>query len=378
MRIKYVTFYDSEVLKPENRLSFPSTINKVNYICDVLNRLGYSVDIISSSWTNNRYGFYKSKRVDIDDKNRLIISPTFGYIFKPFKVIQKIFSLFWIFFFLIKNTKKEEELIIYHGMNKILPLIYAKKIKKLRYILEVEEIFSELSNFNRLKTKLEMKMISLGDKYIFSSVTLEKKYNQVHKSFCIVNGNYRIEPPVSCSINDGKIHIVYAGIINKSKGALTSIELAKYLPKYYYIHIIGFGNQGDIDYLVKKIQYEKENGYDNISYDGLLKGKEYIKFIQQCHIGLCPQITDKKYNNASFPSKVSSYLANGLRVIAPRTDSFENSVINKILYYYENDFPEEIAKAILNIDFNLPYDSRKFILHLDSMFVLELKKLLNI
>ena len=96
-----------------------------------------------------------------------------------------------------------------------------------------------------------------------------------------------------------------------------------------------------------------------ITYDGLLSGEEYIKFIQSCDIGLSTQNPNGKYNDTSFPSKILSYMANGLRVVSVRIPVVEESGIGKCVCYYDEQTPENIAKAIKSIDFSEEYDSRK-------------------
>ena len=52
----YVAFYDTPENKAEGRSYQLSAVNKINYICTVLNRLGHHVEIISPSVTENRKG----------------------------------------------------------------------------------------------------------------------------------------------------------------------------------------------------------------------------------------------------------------------------------------------------------------------------------
>ena len=377
MRIKYISFYDVKEYDKEKRVCFPSTINKANYICDVLNRNGVSVDIISSAWTKNRTGFYRSRALDLSEFNKLYVSPAFGVVWSKLIVIQKLFTWLWLMLYIIKNTKQEETIIVYHGINKIIPLLFLKKIKKLHYILEVEEIFSSLSTFRVWKTKLEMKMIRSADKYIFASKYLNKQVNLQNKPYCIINGNYKVEKVISEGFNDHKVHIVYAGIINSKKGAFTSVELAKFLPNSYHIHILGFGDVDEINKLIEHIKKNNNHNYACISYDGLICGKKYTEFLQKCDIGLCPQIADEKYNSFSFPSKISSYLSNGLRVVVSRSSAIEDSPLSSLLFFSDDDTPQQISKTILGIDLQSNYNSREVISQLDKQVVKCVKYLID-
>ena len=94
----------------------------------------------------------------------------------------------------------------------------------------------------------------------------------------------------------------------------------------------------------------------------------YLKFLQSCQIGLSTQTPEGDYNDSSFPSKVLSYLANGLRVVSIRIPVLERSSIAALLSFYDEDTPEAIAAAIQKIDLTQPYDSRAVIRQLDAQF----------
>ena len=105
--------------------------------------------------------------------------------------------------------------------------------------------------------------------------------------------------------------------------------------------------------------------------------EKYIRFIQSCDIGLSTQNPNAAFNDTSFPSKILSYLGNGLRVVSIRIPAIDLSSIGKYIYYYDRQGPEEIARAILNVDFKEPYDSRKAIMELADKFESEIAKLLK-
>ena len=96
-----------------------------------------------------------------------------------------------------------------------------------------------------------------------------------------------------------------------------------------------------------------------------------------CDIGLSTQILDGKYNETSFPSKILSYMANGLRVVSVRIKAIEMSAIGNQVYYYDEQNPKSIANAIMTIDINLPYDSIALIKKMDKEFTQNIKELLE-
>ena len=51
-----------------------------------------------------------------------------------------------------------------------------------------------------------------------------------------------------------------------------------------------------------------------------------LKFIQKCQIGLCTQNIDAAFNTTSFPSKILSYMSNGLEVVGVNIAAIKNSM----------------------------------------------------
>ena len=103
-----------------------------------------------------------------------------------------------------------------------------------------------------------------------------------------------------------------------------------------------------------------------MSYDGLLSGEDYIRFIQSCDIGLSTQNPDAAFNATSFPSKILSYMANGLRVVSIRIPAIEQSAVGDMLIYYDKQTPQEIARAIRAVQMDALYHSRVRIQALDQ------------
>ena len=108
-----------------------------------------------------------------------------------------------------------------------------------------------------------------------------------------------------------------------------------------------------------------------------MKREDYIRFIQSCDIGLSTQNPKAAFNSTSFPSKILSYMANGLRVVSIRIPAIETSAVGKYMYYYEEQQPKEIAKAIMSVNMNDDYNGRKIISNLDTEFYKNIAKLLE-
>ncbi|PKH10176.1 glycosyltransferase, partial [Planomicrobium sp. MB-3u-38] len=298
---------------------------------------------------------------------------------KYLKPLSVLISQFWLFIYLILNTKKGENLIVYHSLWLMYPLYVAKKIKKFKLILEVEEIYQDARKVSKINSLLEHKTINLADKYIFPTSLLNDKINSQSKGHTILYGTYKIEERRVSNFSDGKIHIVYAGTFDPNKGGVqTAIEIAPHLSNNYHLHIMGFGSSSQLKETIKQITKTSELSECEITYEGELKGKEYVSFLQKCHIGLSTQRPDADFNKTSFPSKVFSYLVNGLRVVSIKLEVLSLSPVDSIIYYSQSSSSESLAKAIMSIDVTERYNSSKLINMLDNKFEKELEDLIGI
>ena len=155
------------------------------------------------------------------------------------------------------------------------------------------------------------------------------------------------------------------------------MQAARFLDERYHVHIIGFGSKKDTENAVAAVKETAAECTCQLTYDGCLSGEDYIRFLQSCQIGLSPQNADAKFNDTSFPSKVLSYLANGLRVVSIQVPSIARSAVGELISFYSESTPKAIAQAILNVDMAKPYDSRAKIETLHEGFVQKIQSLLE-
>ncbi|MBR3002605.1 MAG: glycosyltransferase [Clostridia bacterium] len=370
--MKYICYYDKK--NNENRNYTLAATNKMDYIISTFNKIGINMDLISASRCL-RKNKGKSRYEKLNNDNTLKLFKSIGGN-KIIRAFDKLRHSFLFFNYLLFKIKKDELVLCYHslGYYKIISLL--KKIKKFKLILEVEEIYADVMENEKIRKK-ELEYIDLADAYIFPTNLLNNEINKSNKPYIIVHGTYKVEKQVSNKFNDSKKHIVYAGTFDPRKGVIATVNTAKFLSSNYHVHILGFGSQQQIKNVKKLIDEVKKMSYAEISYEGLKSGEEYIKFIQACDIGLSTQNPNAAFNNTSFPSKILSYMSNGLRVVSVKIPAIENSEIGKYMYYYDNQEPEEIAKAILNVDLNDDYDSRNIIHNLDEQFSKQLCKMIK-
>ncbi len=321
----------------------------MDYVISSLNEIGYGVDIISPSWlVPTEKSFFKRGETISLANNNYIYSPSFNTKYKLLSYFTIILSWVWLFFYLLFKVKKNEKIIIYHSIWLLAPLIFIRLFKELDIILEVEEIYSDVNSLHKKFKKKELKFIRNSNSFIFSTDLLDKKINLENKPSVILYGNYKVFPRLNKTNNDNKIHLLYAGIIDKDKaGAFNAVEAMRFLDEKYILHVIGFG---EIEELKEKIRIVNSLSKAVIFYDGLKTGDDFIIYAQKCHIGLSTQKMEGEYLDTSFPSKILTYLGLGLNVVSCNIRCVEVSAISKLVSSYSIDKPEEISKSIQEVE----------------------------
>ena len=251
-KIKYVGFYDI-AKSPTDRVCNLAATNKMNYIADTLVEAGYEVQFISPSWMGNqtKVPFEMQKTLKIDNHKRVTYCPSWKTKSKIMRNLKILIALIWLFIYLLFTTKKNEKVIAYHVQWISLPIRMAKSIRKFELVLEVEEIYSDVMVFSNRFVRWENGLLNQADAFLYSTDLLKDKL-AFSKPNLIIYGEYKTYPKLSSPINDGRIHLLYAGIIDEhKKGAFNALEASKYLSEKYVLHIIGFGQIEKLEFLIK-------------------------------------------------------------------------------------------------------------------------------
>lgn len=384
-KIYYIGYY-SDPSGSSKRKTAPAADTKMDYIISSLKKVGYDVEVLSFCVDDDRKSVFEKKSGYEIKKNgtRVVFFTNYTSKFRILRVIGRALSWIKIRKYLCKKCLgNESKVVIYHSLP-LLKVIDLFDKKKKRFILEMEEIYADVIG----KTKLRKKEIAAAHKangYIFPTKMLNSEINNENKPFVIIHGTYQVEADRKCWIfnknlqadGDKIIHCVYAGTFDPRKGGAAAAAAAEFLPDDYHIHILGFGSDEEIRNMKDCISKVAKKSAAKVSYDGLLTGEDYIKFIQSCDIGLSTQNPDAAFNATSFPSKILSYMANGLRVVSIRIPAIEQSAVGDALFYYDRQTPEEIAKAILAVNLTADDDPRKTISVLSDRFEREIRKLLE-
>ena len=376
--IKYIGFYDLPTNSNE-RVSTLSGINKMDYITEAIIKAGYKVNIVSPSWgvdslidkTN-----LKSKNIIIDENKSVTLFPTFktgkGFL-KPFKIL---YSLTYLFFWLLCNVKKNERILVYHSPSLSFPLLAAKVLKRFSIVLEVEEIYAEVWTKKISFKKWEWRLINAADFYICASDLLAQKIGS-EKSL-VVYGSYKLPDLTDFNFKRPGVNLVYAGSIDTIKGGVfKAIESMLYLDKEYSLHICGYGSDEQIKKTIRLLNKTNNNlGREACVFHGKLLGRPFSKLLNSCDIALNPQI-EGDHMTTAFPSKILTYLSHNLHVLSTNINSIKASFFAPHIYFTQNDSPLEIAKTIQEIDIRKKKDNSKLIKNMEDKLIDDMKKLFH-
>jgi glycosyltransferase involved in cell wall biosynthesis len=377
-KIHYIAQYGENQLGRELAYS-PAGLAKMKYIIKSLKTLGLPIIVYSTSSGGNISGkFYWTKTIEQGEKLLIRYCATFGSKYFIFRLIERALNKLQLLIYLLNDVNNRDLVVVYHELYYLPILWVAKKIRKFRLLYQVEELYTLASNMNEDKTEKEKQALMMADAYMFSNDIMAKKCGFDAKPFVVSYGSYTIEPKYVEQFHDGKIHVLYAGTFDENKGgAIASVRAAEYLDENYHLHIIGFGSDDEIRNLSNEIEHLLRKTEAIITYDGCLLGKEYVEFLQKCHIGLSTQKANGRFIYTSFPSKILSYFSNGLYVVSNHLEVLEKSKINSLLIYCDDNSPKAIAGAIIKVNRSIDYNSRAVVEDLDQCFVNDLKKLFN-
>lgn len=375
MKVHYIAQFGENNLGRNLKYS-PAGQAKMNYIIDALSRTRASINVFSTCSAKNN-SFYNWKKTTKENVQiNVTYCSSFNTKFKYVNIIDVFYRQLQLFLYLLIFVSNEDSVVVYHERFYLSVLTLIRRIKKIYLIYEVEEVYTLAAKYSQKKVKKEISKLKNSDAYIFPNDLIAEFIGLNNKPFIVCYGPYNFEKITNNKFDDGKTHLVYAGTLDPKKGgALSAVELGKYLNENFHIHILGFGSTSDIIYLKSKIDFLTKNYKTKITYEGMLTGSEFREFIQKCHIGLSMQDPEGEYNITSFPSKILTYLSNDLFVITVKIKVLEVSQINNLLTYYESF--EQLSYLLINTKYIKSNDSKSDVLfNIKMNFEKELNKIL--
>lgn len=381
-RIKYIASFDIDLNKEENRVNMLSSANKINYVISVLNELGYGVDVISYSHTLNKR-CYSGKLIKWGN-NTIKLFPTTWRGGMLLKVMNGFILNSALFFYLLLHVHRNDTIIMYHSYG-ILWINLLFMIKRVHLIEECEEIYGDIYG-KKWMSFLEHKLLTKADSYIYPTELLNSIVNTKHKPYLVVHGSYKDVgaqffsdcKPEAVYFDPSLYHVAYTGILDPQKGCMDVVKAAEYLDDSYYIHILGFGSQDEIDMIYRLKQELSTKTKCKISFDGLRKGLEYTNYLNHLNLGLCTIDTQEAFTLTQFPSKIISYMAAGVPVLCSEAKAIKTCDVSSAITFYKGNTPKDIAEGIKMARSRGAIDTKKLLEECDNKFKNEINNLINI
>ena len=369
----YLTFYCDK--KSIGIRQYPkSAQTKVDYILSALGRCGVRVKVLSASGVaigKIQRGSAVTLSKDVSLEYVFSLGSGCGVV----EAIDKVVALLQLFAKMLK-IKKSEALLVYHSPRFMGVVALAQRIKGFRLIIEVEELYGELFENQKL-LKQELRYLSMANSYLISTEELVPRIDAKDRPHVVVHGTYITIPELVAQRDDDAIHLVYSGTFSPGKGASRAIEVMRYLPHEYVMHIAGYGTKNETDQILSMINALPDQVKSRVLFEGMLVGEKYDSLLNECDIGLCTQDREASYTLSSFPSKVISYLSHGLAVVAVKIPTLEHSEISEVVTLYNGDDARVVARAILNTGRPNRTVIRRKINELDTAFVTKLRQMLS-
>jgi hypothetical protein len=248
--------------------------------------------------------------------------------------------------FVIYVFLKYDRIIIYHseGFYYYFPifLFFKKKI-----ILQVNEIYANVVP-NKIKLYFELKYINTFQKIIVSNIWL--KENWFPKKNVIVRGGYFRFQKVNNIVVRPNNTFIYVGSVDEVKMGNLSIvkNLIETTPNNIELYLCVLASD-EIYQLLTNLIVDKPQ----VKLFRNVKDKELTDFYHKCKYGLVLQDSTKPFNLSSFPSKVFSYLNNGVTPIAQKNYSILHSEVCNLFCFTDNwnwDSILDNNSTITNVD----------------------------
>lgn len=374
-KIKYLAYYDLPGSKVKR--GYPlSGATKIAYEIGALQRAGYNVDIISAArCCENKFAFHRGQKIKVSDNVQLLLMPSCGGISILARAVRHVWCTLYLLFTLLA-VKRNEVLVVYHSIGYQDLVIFCKKVKKFHLCLELNEIYQDVAPLSKHKSKKEKEIIGLADSYIFATELLDRSVNTFRKPSTVIYGTYDEVPRLAKPEASGVVNVVYAGTLDPNKGgAGAAAAAAAYLPDNYCIHILGFGSRYEVEFMQNLVNGINAKSKARVVFHQPLHGEAFNRFLQTCQIGLSTQNPDAAFNASSFPSKILTYMSNGLKVVSIDIPAIRESKVSPYITFYARQTPSDIAAAIMQSHEQAAIDSRSSLQQLDADLLHALKQL---
>ncbi len=310
----------------------------------------------------------KNENYENVEIRRVSLLPEFGRKMSLRFLNSLLFGL-KIFFHIIRHGRSKYDVVQVATTPPIisaLAVALASELKGLKFVYHCQDIYPDITlidkddnKFNGYKKalwKIDKWIMLKASKIVVLSTDMKNHLHQSRsidlKKIEIINNFEFNETKPSDSIpfiveqilKEKKPILVFAGnigVFQQLDKICEAVNLAQRKIKFTFL-VIGEG--------IKRNEFEKKYGNENIIFTGFMPNKDIIKVYRNTHAGIAPVV--KGIENVAFPSKIISYTMAGLPVLS---FSSENSDIeriimeNKLGINYSYDGENSLVNKIIEI-----------------------------
>lgn len=184
--VHYLCFYANQDNK-DVLTSYPSVWSKIEYISEKIKNCGYSVNLFSAAPTKQK-GFYHGNTILHKDGTR----ETYVSSFRTKYFILNKLSIMFIYcqiIYRLLTVDKDDIILVYHSMFYDRPVTILKKLFRKNFVLEIEDVYSELSDENKYLKQRERRFFELPQAYLCVNDLIAEKLEN-NKKKIISYGRY--------------------------------------------------------------------------------------------------------------------------------------------------------------------------------------------
>lgn len=343
-KIHYIGWYIGENEFGQYTGNIPGML-KMRYVAEMIIRAGLPLEVLSLASCKS---FSFPKRIRQKHGFNVMYTLSLGRNNGLCKRLENCLKRIWFKLYILFNVKKNDTILLYHSVGYTNYLKHIRKKHPLNVILEVEEVYGYSAVKDQDWVQDELSGILSMDKFMFVNSGIPRYLNIPRDKYVVSYGVGTLPQRNAARFDDGKIHLVYAGTIEKRKlGAFTAVETAQFLSDKYVMHILGFGKEDSIAIMQEKIkENNSKEGVCPIYYEGYKAGSDLDDFLFKCHIGISTNVMRPNFANNTFPSKVITYMCHDLTVVLGYADAFKDAPFVEGWTFYYDHTPQTIATAI--------------------------------
>ena len=220
---------------------------KMRYVARKIIEAGKDITIFSLA-TRKKRGLYCKKRCKKNENTSVLYTGGYSGNRKIERYFNGLIKKLQFTLYVIFEVKKDDTIVLYHSVAYTKLLSILKKIFHRTVVIEVEEVYGYSAVEDHTWVDKEIETIKTMDAFIVVNAGIATEFELDPENYVISYGVCDIPQCRVEQYDDGKIHVVYAGTIERRKlGALTAVEVARYLPDNYIMHISGFGTEENIE-----------------------------------------------------------------------------------------------------------------------------------